>query len=157
MKCHQTLILSLISSVISTTAFTNTFDTQLNDITQQHQQAKDGKSQPKPDIRLNISPPESLLLSYTELPCYPIHQWAFDNSYIYSGESETDKRTLFYLIYRDSHRKTTISTALWSHQSQNYIDKSEIEVQKRRMAGWDNQNGKIRRIYYEHTTFLHYF
>ncbi len=151
MKCHQTLILSLISSVISTTTFTNTFDTQLNDIdaAQQHQQAKDDKSQPKPDIRLNISP--------TESPYYPIHQWAFDNSYIYSGESETDKRTLFYLIYRDSHRKTTISTALWSRQSQNYIDKSEIEVQKHRMAGWDNQNGKIRRIYYEHTTFLHYF
>ncbi|WP_075290802.1 hypothetical protein [Histophilus somni] len=98
MKCHQTLILSLISSVISTTTFTNTFDTQLNDIAQQHQQAKDDKSQPKPDIRLNIYPPESLLLSYTELPCYPIHQWAFDNSYIYSGESETDKRTLFCFI-----------------------------------------------------------
>ncbi|QQF85123.1 hypothetical protein JFL54_03620 [Histophilus somni] len=95
-------------------------------------------------------------MSPTESHCYPI-QWAFDNSYIYSGESETDKLTLSYLIYRDSHRKTTISTALWSHQSQNYIDKSEIEVQKRRMAGWDNQNGKIRRIYYEHTTFLHYF
>ncbi|QQF66354.1 hypothetical protein JFL60_03610 [Histophilus somni] len=65
MKCHQTLILSLISSVISTTTFTNTFNTQLNDIdaAQQHQQAKDDKLQPKPDIRLNISPTESRLLN----------------------------------------------------------------------------------------------
>lgn len=62
---------------------------------------------------------------------------AFDNSYIYSGDSETDKLSLSYLIYRDSHRKTTISTALWSRQSQNYIDGAEIEVQKRRMAGWE--------------------
>lgn len=62
---------------------------------------------------------------------------AFDNSYIYAGESDTDKLTLSYLLYRDAKRKTTVSGSLWSRQSQNYIDGAEIEVQKRRMAGWE--------------------
>ena len=62
---------------------------------------------------------------------------AFDNSYIYAGESDTDKLTLSYLLYRHATRKTTVSGSLWSRQSQNYIDGAEIEVQKRRMAGWE--------------------
>lgn len=62
---------------------------------------------------------------------------AFDNSYIYSGESETDKLTLSYLLYRDAKRKTLISGSFWSRQSQNYIDGAEIDVQRRRMAGWE--------------------
>ena len=62
---------------------------------------------------------------------------AFDNSYIYAGESDTDKLTLSYLLYRDAKRKTTVSGSLWSRQSQNYVDGAEIEVQKRRMAAWE--------------------
>ncbi|TCT17619.1 hemolysin activation/secretion protein [Bibersteinia trehalosi] len=62
---------------------------------------------------------------------------AFENSYIYAGESANDKLTLSYLLYRDSVRKTTISASAWSRQSQNYIDGAEIDVQKRRMAGWE--------------------
>lgn len=62
---------------------------------------------------------------------------AFDNSYIYAGESDTDKLTLSYLLYRDAKRKTTVSGSLWSRQSQNYIDGAEVGVQKRRMAGWE--------------------
>lgn len=62
---------------------------------------------------------------------------AFNNHYIYSGESDNDTLTLSYLLYRDSVRKTTLSGSLWSRQSQNYIDGAEVEVQKRRMAGWE--------------------
>lgn len=62
---------------------------------------------------------------------------AFDNNYIYSGKSNTTKATLSYLLYRDSKRKTSISGGFWSRQSQNYIDGGEIDVQKRRMAGWE--------------------
>lgn len=62
---------------------------------------------------------------------------AFENSYIYAGESANDKLTLSYLLYRDSVRKTTISASAWSRQSQNYIDGAELDVQKRRMAGWE--------------------
>ncbi|SUB34290.1 ShlB family hemolysin secretion/activation protein [[Pasteurella] mairii] len=70
---------------------------------------------------------------------YNYHQeltGAFTN-YLYSGESETDKLTLSYLLYRDSSRKTSIYGSLWSRQSKNYIDDAEIEVQRRRMAGWE--------------------
>lgn len=62
---------------------------------------------------------------------------AFNNHYLYSGRSNTTKATLSYLLYRDSKRKTTILGSFWSRQSQNYIDNAEIEVQKRRMAGWE--------------------
>ncbi|OAQ14879.1 peptide transporter [Bibersteinia trehalosi Y31] len=62
---------------------------------------------------------------------------AFENSYIYAGESANDKLTLSYLLYRDSVRKTTISASAWSRQSKNYIDGAELDVQKRRMAGWE--------------------
>lgn len=62
---------------------------------------------------------------------------AFDNSYRYSGKSNTTKLGASYLLYRDSHRKTTLSGGFWSRQSHNYIDGEEIEVQKRRMAGWE--------------------
>lgn len=62
---------------------------------------------------------------------------AFDKSYLYAGESDTDKLTFSYLLYRDAKRKTSLSGSLWPRQSQNYIDGSEIEVQKRRMAGWE--------------------
>ncbi|OOF37663.1 peptide transporter [Rodentibacter heidelbergensis] len=62
---------------------------------------------------------------------------AFDNSYLYSGKSNTTKATLSYLVYRDSKRKTSVFGGFWSRQSSNYIDGSEIEVQKRRMAGWE--------------------
>lgn len=62
---------------------------------------------------------------------------AFENSYLYAGDSDTDKLTLSYLLYRDAKRKTSLSTSLWSRHSKNYIDGTEIEVQKRRMAGWE--------------------
>lgn len=62
---------------------------------------------------------------------------AFAKSYLYAGKSNTDKLTLSYLLYRDSTRKTTVSASFWSRQSHNYVDEAEIEVQKRRMAGWE--------------------
>lgn len=62
---------------------------------------------------------------------------AFNNNYRYSGESNNTKLTLAYLLYRDAVRKTTLSGSFWSRQSKNFIDGAEIEVQKRRMAGWE--------------------
>ncbi|HDR0629959.1 ShlB/FhaC/HecB family hemolysin secretion/activation protein [Pasteurella multocida] len=62
---------------------------------------------------------------------------AFDNSYLYSGKSNTTKATLSYLVYRDSKRKTSVFGGFWSRHSDNYVDGSEVEVQKRRMAGWE--------------------
>ncbi|EJP29715.1 hemolysin secretion/activation protein, ShlB/FhaC/HecB family [Haemophilus sputorum HK 2154] len=79
----------------------------------------------------------NLAFSHNQSRYYQEVFGAFDNSYIYAGESDTDKLTLSYLLYRDAKRKTIVSGSLWSRQSQNYIDGAEIEVQKRRMAGWE--------------------
>ncbi|WP_040977438.1 ShlB/FhaC/HecB family hemolysin secretion/activation protein [Necropsobacter massiliensis] len=68
------------------------------------------------------------------------HQEVFgnlDNNYRYAGKSNTTKATLSYLLYRDDKRKTFISGSFWSRQSQNYVDGREVDIQKRRMAGWE--------------------
>ncbi|HDR1022568.1 TPA: ShlB/FhaC/HecB family hemolysin secretion/activation protein [Pasteurella multocida] len=62
---------------------------------------------------------------------------AFNNNYLYAGKSNNSKLTLSYFLYRDAVRKTTISGSFWSRQSKNFVDGAEIEVQKRRMAGWE--------------------
>jgi len=58
-------------------------------------------------------------------------------TYRYSGESENGEIKLSRLIYRDAVRKTTLALKGWWRNSQNYIDDTEIEVQRRRMAGWE--------------------
>ncbi|MBN6710199.1 ShlB/FhaC/HecB family hemolysin secretion/activation protein [Haemophilus haemoglobinophilus] len=62
---------------------------------------------------------------------------AFANSYMYAGESNSSKLTLSYVFYRDAVRKSSISGGFWSRQSKNFVDSAEIEVQRRRMAGWE--------------------
>lgn len=62
---------------------------------------------------------------------------AYGNSYTYAGESTTDKVSLSYLAYRDAVRKTTLSGGFWSRHSKNYVDETEVEVQRRRMSGWE--------------------
>ena len=57
--------------------------------------------------------------------------------YMYSGESQNSEIKLSRLVYRDAVRKTTLSLSGWKRSSQNFIDDTEVEVQRRRMAGWD--------------------
>jgi hemolysin activation/secretion protein len=40
------------------------------------------------------------------------------------------------VLYRDARRKTTASIGGWYRESQNYINDTEIEVQRRKTAGW---------------------
>lgn len=77
MKYYRTFVLSLISSTLSTVAFADTRDPQLNNIDaaqqqrqKQYQQAQADKLQTQPDIRLDSPHSESLLLSSAESPCY---------------------------------------------------------------------------------------
>lgn len=58
-------------------------------------------------------------------------------TYMYSGESRNSEIRLSRVVYRDALRKTTLNLRGWSRASQNFIDDTEIEVQRRRMAGWD--------------------
>ncbi len=40
-------------------------------------------------------------------------------------------------MYRDAVRKTTVSLGGWERSSKNFIEDTEVEVQRRRMAGWE--------------------
>ena len=58
-------------------------------------------------------------------------------TYLYSGESQNSEVRLSRLIYRNAVRKTTVSLKEWTRASKNFIDDTEVEVQRRRMAGVD--------------------
>lgn len=57
-------------------------------------------------------------------------------SYQYSGKSKLIGADLSRVLYRDARRKTTASVGGWYRESQNYINDTEIEVQRRKTAGW---------------------
>lgn len=57
-------------------------------------------------------------------------------TYSYSGESNNGEARLSRLIHRDSVRKLSLSFGGWTRSSRNFIDDTEVEVQRRRMAGW---------------------
>lgn len=57
-------------------------------------------------------------------------------SYEYSGESELIGADLSRVLYRNAHRKTLASVGGWYRSSNNYIDDVEVEVQRRKTAGW---------------------
>lgn len=58
-------------------------------------------------------------------------------SYIYSGDSDNTEIKLSRLIYRNNINKTHLSLRGFLRNSRNYIDDTEIEVQRRRTAGWE--------------------
>ena len=60
-----------------------------------------------------------------------------NQTYTYSGHSRTQDLKLSKMLYRDAHRKTTASLKGWVRYSDNYIDDTEIEVQRRKTAGWE--------------------
>lgn len=57
-------------------------------------------------------------------------------SYNYSGKSKLIGADLSRVLYRDAKRKTTASVGGWYRESQNFINDVEIEVQRRKTAGW---------------------
>ena len=57
--------------------------------------------------------------------------------YDYSGTSANSEVKLARLIYRDATNKTSTSLRGYLTESSNYIDDTEVEVQHRRMAGWE--------------------
>ncbi|WP_159990529.1 ShlB/FhaC/HecB family hemolysin secretion/activation protein [Pelistega ratti] len=75
---------------------------------------------------------------------------AFGKRYRYSGKSRTSQLNASYVVYRDNQHKTRLTGALWVRQSQNFINGAQIEVQKRRMAGWEL--GIVHQSYIGQTT-----
>lgn len=57
-------------------------------------------------------------------------------SYNYSGKSKLIGADLSRVLYRDAKRKTTASVGGWYRESQNFINDVEVEVQRRKTAGW---------------------
>lgn len=70
---------------------------------------------------------------------YDYHQSVagVNQTYQYRGETRNNELRLSRLLYRDAVRKTTAWSSLWTRTSENFIDDTEIEVQRRRMAGWE--------------------
>ncbi|BCM23767.1 hypothetical protein ZMTM_00260 [Methyloradius palustris] len=60
-----------------------------------------------------------------------------NQTYLYSGTSTNSDVRLSRVVWRDAVRKTTINGRLWMRSSSNYIDDTEVQVQHRRMAGWE--------------------
>lgn len=58
-------------------------------------------------------------------------------TYLYSGTSKNHELKLSRLIYRDASNKTTATLRGYLGSSNNFIDDTEVEVQRRRMAGWE--------------------
>lgn len=72
---------------------------------------------------------------------YDYHQQVagINQSYIYSGRTQNVELKLSRLLYRNAINKTTLSAGSFFKKSHNYIDDTEIEVQRRRTAGWLTQ------------------
>ena len=56
--------------------------------------------------------------------------------YVYSGTSENLELKASKLVYRDAVRKTTLALSGWQRRSNNFIDDTEVLVQRRVEGGW---------------------
>jgi hemolysin activation/secretion protein len=57
--------------------------------------------------------------------------------YRYSGVSKNGDIKLARLIFRDADSKSTLSLRGWERASRNFIDDTEVQVQQRRIGGWE--------------------
>jgi len=62
---------------------------------------------------------------------------AASQSILYSGTSRNNEISLSRIVYRDAVRKTTASVRGYLNQSNNFINDTEIEIQRRRTAGYE--------------------
>lgn len=60
-----------------------------------------------------------------------------NQDYVYSGTSASNDLKLSRVVYRDAQRKTTLAIRGYLKESNNYIEDTEIETQRRRTAGWE--------------------
>lgn len=60
---------------------------------------------------------------------------AFQN-YTYSGRTANAEFKLGRVVYRDGNNKTSLSASAFRRAASNFIDDTEVEVQRRRTGGW---------------------
>ena len=58
-------------------------------------------------------------------------------TYFYRGQSETSEIKLARMVSRDASRKTSVSAKAFLRRASNFVNDTEIEVQRRRTAGWE--------------------
>ncbi len=58
-------------------------------------------------------------------------------SYLYSGQTHSRELQIGRVIHRDANSKTSLQVKGFSRQSSNFIDDTEVEVQRRSTAGWE--------------------
>lgn len=87
---------------------------------------------------LHYSIPYGYWLASLQINDYRYHQTVAgaNQDYIYSGISTNTELKLARMVYRDAVRKTTLSARAWQRRSRNFIDDTEVEVQRRRMGGF---------------------
>ncbi len=56
--------------------------------------------------------------------------------YTYRGRSDSQSLTLSRLLYRDALHTTTLQLQGFARQSRNFIDDTEVDVQRRQVGGW---------------------
>lgn len=61
----------------------------------------------------------------------------YSQNYVYGGASHNAELRLSRLVHRDATRKTSLYGRGWLRRSDNFIDDTEIEVQRRRAGGWE--------------------
>ncbi|WP_442957743.1 ShlB/FhaC/HecB family hemolysin secretion/activation protein [Polaromonas sp.] len=60
-----------------------------------------------------------------------------NQTYVYRGTSSNVEVKLSRLMYRDAARKTTVAIRAFKRASNNYIDDTEVEVQRRVVGGFE--------------------
>lgn len=60
-----------------------------------------------------------------------------NQNYVYSGSSSTAEAKLSRLLFRDASRKTTLSLKAFQRRSKNFIEDTEVQVQRRSVGGWE--------------------
>ncbi|OBU63790.1 ShlB/FhaC/HecB family hemolysin secretion/activation protein [Stenotrophomonas maltophilia] len=70
---------------------------------------------------------------------YEYHQNVpgYQQDYLYSGESHNAEVRVTRLIARTARSKTSLYARGWERDSKNFIDDTEVLVQRRRMGGWE--------------------
>lgn len=58
-------------------------------------------------------------------------------SYLFSGETHSQDFQISRLVHRDAHSKTSVQFKGFTRRSSNYIDDTEVQVQRRQTAGWE--------------------
>lgn len=57
--------------------------------------------------------------------------------FVFSGTSSNAEIKLSRLVYRDAQRKTTLTARAFQRKSNNFIDDTEVQVQRRVVGGWE--------------------